>query len=266
MRCLSLVGVISALAAAVSAFPALSELSDVSSSFLLDPRAASDGPALLSGSVKVLSPPKNSTFRFGKHHLFEAQAISSFTLHHSHQLPTSCLYFLADGHLFNFTYNGIAGSEFHTTGVQVQITTLALGDGYRASGAPKTFNGYARTTQATIANIRPNAFQPNSTDVETENNLFNRYEYQLMAPKIPDWQRDLPGYLVIIEFYSTPNVSARREVGGHVQKSMILNEILLWTMTGSRTSLDKRAVLAPAADVLYAAVRSGPLSPSSTLY
>lgn len=81
-----------------------------------------------------------------------------------------------------------------------------MGEGYRATGMPKTFNGYARTTEATIANIRPNAFQPNSSRLELDGKLFNRYEYQLMAPKIPEWQRDLPGYLVVIEFYSTPNV------------------------------------------------------------
>lgn len=171
MYYLSLFACFYALFAAAAAVPAFSEESMV---LPHQSRAASDGPALLSSSVKVISPPFNSTFRF-------------------------------DGHLFNFTYDGIGGSKFHTTAVQVQITTLGMGEGYRATGMPKTFNGYARTTEATIANIRPNAFQPNSSRLELDGKLFNRYEYQLMAPKIPEWQRDLPGYLVVIEFYSTPS-------------------------------------------------------------
>ncbi|KIS67594.1 uncharacterized protein UMAG_04096 [Mycosarcoma maydis] len=152
MYYLSLFACFYALFAAAAAVPAFSEESMV---LPHQSRAASDGPALLSSSVKVISPPFNSTFRFA---------------------------------------------------VQVQITTLGMGEGYRATGMPKTFNGYARTTEATIANIRPNAFQPNSSRLELDGKLFNRYEYQLMAPKIPEWQRDLPGYLVVIEFYSTPSL------------------------------------------------------------
>lgn len=102
--------------------------------------------------------------------------------------------------MFNFTYDGIGGQDYHTTGVQVQITTMGMGEGYRPTGVPDTFAGYARTTQATIANIFPNAYQNGTTDFERQNNLFNRYEYQLQAPKIPQWQRDLPGYVVVIEF------------------------------------------------------------------
>lgn len=143
----------------------------------MGPMLPNTAPGLLSASGTVVSPPKNATFRF-------------------------------DGHLFNFTYDGVGGRDYHTTGVQVQMTTQAMGEGVRAAGVPEVFNGYARTTQATIANIFANAYQANTTQDEIDNKLYNRYEYTLEAPKIPQWQRDLPGYLVIIEFYSAPNVSA----------------------------------------------------------
>lgn len=127
-----------------------------------------------------------------------------------------------------------------------------MGEGYRATGMPKTFNGYARTTEATIANIRPNAFQPNSSRLELDGKLFNRYEYQLMAPKIPEWQRDLPGYLVVIEFYSTPSV--------RVTANLLLSDSSYSRLTirfafiflpGSRLAVDQRAVLAIEAHIVY---------------
>lgn len=157
-------------------------------------------PGLLVSSGTVESPAKNSTFRF-------------------------------DGHLFNFTYNGVGGTTYHSTGCQVQITTEGLGDGVRGAGMPETFNGYARTTQATVANIFPNAYQANTSQYETQHNLYNRYEYTLQAPKIPEWQRDLPGYLVIIEFYSAPNVSEmrilRRKIGEWLTHMCFYTYVLL---------------------------------------
>lgn len=141
-----------------------------------EPELPNSAPGLLASSSNVVSPAANSTFRF-------------------------------DGHLFDFIYDGIGGQDYHTTGVQLQMMTQGLGKDGRAAGAPEAFNGFARTTQATIANIFANAYQANTTQYEMDNKLYNRYEYTLQAPQIPQWQRDLPGNLVIIEFYSTPNVS-----------------------------------------------------------
>lgn len=133
--------------------------------------------------------------------------------------PPSFAHRLADGHLFNFTYDGIGGRNYHTTGVQVQFTTMGLGEGVRASGVPSTFNGYARTTQQTVANIFPNAYQEGTTDYERSLTLYNRYEYTLQAPKITEWQRDLPGYLVVIEFYRTPD-----------DEDLVWSNVLYWPL------------------------------------
>ena len=98
------------------------------------------------------------------------------------------------------------GEDYHTTNVQVQFVTEAIGDGVRASGLPDIINGYARTTEATIANLYPNMFNPNSTEYETSISLFNAYNYTLRTPIIPQWQVDRQGVIVVIEFYTTPDV------------------------------------------------------------